>query len=351
MKRVIASVLAALSFNAVALDAATVLMPSPLSLVLAYNTYVKDSKKVYYIRVQSQARDFEQAKKQAFRLASEQVAGTVVLSESELRNSNLTRDEIVTYSSGLIDEYKIINRIDEPGYVKLTMDVWITESVMAQRLLAKSATEKGINGDALATRTESILNERQRGDEIIRTILRDYPKRAFEIKIDPAKISMDANRNTIVSVRWNATWDNRYVAAFTDAAKQVGRKPEPLCMWNCAPQPYFLNGYVIDDIQKINMVIDHIKSVRATMRIDLTDIHGRVAARGCQDVIVLQDDYGSPRPNSALVTINQNSLVLARGGMEFPGTVIFNFGQNVVTMSQLGEIRAEVVPASQCKWF
>ena len=157
MKRLIVALLAALSIDAVAIDPASVLMPSPLSLVLAYNTYVKDSKKVYYIRVQSQARDFELAKKQAFRLASEQVAGTVVLSESELRNSKLTRDEIITYSSGLIDEYKIVDRFDGPGYVKLTMDVWITESVMAQRLLAKSATDRGVDGAALATRVDSIL--------------------------------------------------------------------------------------------------------------------------------------------------------------------------------------------------
>ena len=152
MKKLLVTLLAALSINALALDATTLITPSPLGVVLAFNTYFKDKKKVYYIRVESQAQDFEGAKKQAFRLASEQVAGTVVLSESELRNSNLTRNEIITYSSGLIDEYKIVDRVDMPGAVKLTMDVWITESVMAQRLLAKSATEKGIDGLDLSAR-------------------------------------------------------------------------------------------------------------------------------------------------------------------------------------------------------
>ena len=125
MKRILVALLAAMSINAVAIDPASILMPSPFSIILAYNSYVKDQKKVYYIRVQSQAQDFEQAKKQAFRLASEQVAGTVVLSESELRNSRLTRDEIITYSSGIVDEYKIINRVDGPNFVKLTVDIWI----------------------------------------------------------------------------------------------------------------------------------------------------------------------------------------------------------------------------------
>lgn len=167
MKQLVVSLLAAVCFNVLAVDAGTLLRPSPLGVVIAFNTYFKDKKKVYYIRVESQARDFESAKKQAFRLASEQVAGTVVLSESELRNSNLTRDEIITYSSGLIDEYKIVDRFDSGNSVKLTMDVWITESVMAQRLLAKSATNKGVDGSALSTRAESILTERSQGDQII----------------------------------------------------------------------------------------------------------------------------------------------------------------------------------------
>jgi UDP-N-acetylmuramoylalanine-D-glutamate ligase len=113
MKQLVATLLVALSFNALAAPSAvSLLTPSPLGIVIAVKTYLKDQKKVYYIRVESQAQDFEKAKKQAFRLASEQVAGTVVLSESELRNSKLTRDEIITYSSGLIDEYKIVDRFE-----------------------------------------------------------------------------------------------------------------------------------------------------------------------------------------------------------------------------------------------
>ena len=291
MKRLIVALLAALSIDAVAIDPASVLMPSPLSLVLAYNTYVKDSKKVYYIRVQSQARDFELAKKQAFRLASEQVAGTVVLSESELRNSKLTRDEIITYSSGLIDEYKIVDRFDGPGYVKLTMDVWITESVMAQRLLAKSATDRGVDGAALATRVDSILDERRRGDQIIRAVLADYPKRSFVVKIEPAKISMDTNRNTIVDVGWNVVWDQRYVDAFTAAAKETG--VDLRCWSTCPKNPYYLNGYAFDnDPGKLNMVIDHIRRVNAHIKIQFLNSSGQLVEQGCNKVIVLQDDYG-----------------------------------------------------------
>lgn len=352
MKRLIVALLAAVSIDAMAIDAAAVLMPSPLSLVLAYNTYVKDSKKVYYIRVQSQARDFELAKKQAFRLASEQVAGTVVLSESELRNSRLTRDEIITYSSGLIDEYKIIDRLDGPGYVKLTMDVWITESVMAQRLLAKSATDRGVDGAALATRVDSILEERQRGDQILTAILRDMPRHGFKVTLKPAQIRMDDNRNVLISVFVSVRWDDRYVAAFTDAAGKIGRKPEPLCVFNCAPQNYWLNGYVVDDVQKLKMVVDYVKNTSPTLKLELQDQNGTAVSRICSRLPMTWDMGVEPGVRS-LVGIDvtgTNVWLDSKAGVS--GDVYFTpLGQNTAQMSRLSEVRAEVVAQSQCRSF
>jgi len=349
MKQVIAAVLAALSFNAVAVDPASLLIPSPLSLVLAYNTYVKDSKKVYYIRVSSQARDFEQAKKQAFRLASEQVAGTVVLSESELRNSRLTRDEIITYSSGLIDEYKIIDRLDGPDYVKLTMDIWITESVMAQRLLAKSATDRGIDGASLAVRVDSILEERQRGDQVLRAVVRDMTRHGFKVTLKPAQIRMDDARNIQISVYTDVRWDERYVAAFTDAAKNIGKRFDPLCWSNCVSQAYMLQGYSVDDSQKLRIVSDYVENTKPTLKLELQDQNGNAVSRTCSPLRLFYDGSQDPGIRTMMGIGNSVWLDIKAG---IAGDVYFTpLGQNTAQMSRLTEIRAEVVAQSQCRSF
>lgn len=337
MKKLLVCVLAALSFNAHAVDATTLITPSPLGVIIAVNSYFKDQKKVYYIRVESQARDFEQAKKQAFRLASEQVAGTVVLSESELRNSKLTRDEVITYSSGLIDEYKIIAREDRGDSVKLVMDVWITESVMAQRLLAKSATERGVNGADLSVRTESILEERQRGDAIIRAILNDFPRRAFLIKSTRPLIQMDPYRNTTISVQWEMNWDNRYFDAFYDAARQTGRKP--CVLWGCPEgQKFFIQGWEFDDIQKLLMIRNHIQGTGATVMVELQDLTGRPVSRTC-------DNLGNLHP---LFIVGQSHVALNNKN-SMRGQSVLYIGQNTAKMSSLENVRVEVVTASQCR--
>ena len=333
MKRLVIALLAALSLSALAAPSAlSLITPSPLGIVIAVKSYLKDQKKVYYIRVESQARDFEQAKKQAFRLASEQVAGTVVLSESELRNSKLTRDEIITYSSGLIDEYKIVNRYDSAGSVKLTVDVWIVESVMAQRLLAKSATEKGIDGVALSARAESILDERQRGDNIFSAIMRDFPRRAFRVKMGTPDVFMDAYRNTQVSVLVTITWDERFVNAFNDAADKTGNK---ICRFGCADLRYFIQDREFYDIQKLVDIDRHFKSTAPTVMVEVQNIHGQPVKRVCYlHNVEFYSYYG-------------NSLRLQNGSHRFRANV--SLGQDIAGMAKTDNILVEVVPQSQCR--
>ena len=345
MKKLVVALVSALCFSAVAMDAATLLTPSPLGVVLAYNTYIRDQKKVYYIRVEAQARDFESAKRQAFRLASEQVAGTVVLSESELRNSNLTRDEIATYSSGMVDEYKIVDRFDGSDFVKLVVDVWIADSAMAQRVLARSATDRGIDGNAMSARVESILEEHQRGEDIIRTILRDYPRRAFRVKITQPSIKMDLTGTPYATVDWEVSWDERFVTAFHEAAQHTGNKP---CVWRCPEGPQFwLNGFWSSGPNKLNLVVDTVRTTKATMRVELLDVNGGVIARSCQALTVLRQQYGSPYPNTAMITEYPTQVSLG-GKHVLKGQSRFVLGKNTQAMTQFGEFRAEVVPVTQC---
>lgn len=344
MKRLVVALLVALSLNALAASPALI-TPSPLGIVIAIKSYLRDSKKVYYIRVESQAQDFEKAKKQAFRLASEQVAGTVVLSESELRNSKLTRDEVITYSSGLIDEYKIVDRVDGAGSTKLTVDIWITESVMAQRLLAKSATDRGVDGTNLSTRVDSILDERQRGDQVIWAVVRDMPRHGFRVTLGKPTLTMDANRNTVITVRSDVQWDERYVRALTDAAWNVGLKPQPLCWSNCPNIRYSLQGAGFEDPQKLNMLLNYVMQANLVLKIELQNSNGQALARVCSPLNLLQEQSKA-----------ENPMIFARGNtvalMEKNAIVYDNnffAGQNVNAMAQMHEFRAEVVTNSQCR--
>ena len=347
MKQVIAGLLAALCINALAVEPVTLLTPSPLGVVIAAHSYITaDRKKIYYIKVKSSGATFEQARQQGFRLATEQVAGVVILSETELKNSKLTRDEIISYSSGIVDEYKILERTNTGNGVELTMEVWIAESIIAQRVLARSATERGVDGDALATRVESVLDERQRGDNLLKAVLRDLPARSFEVRVKQSKIFMDGYRSTTVVVPYEVHWDDRYFNSINATLKELS-KPRPWCWSNCAPAPAFsLNGYAFDDPQKLAMFVKHVQGVDPYIRVQIKDINDRVIVKQCQPVAVVADSSGLLQPNNYMVYIGNN--VVAMRDVYIRGAFEFNFGQNVMAIAKLDQIYAEIVPKTQC---
>lgn len=338
MRTLLLALLMACSGSALAQGAAAMMAPSPVAaVVLLFRSYIKEQTKAYYIQVESQAENFEKAKQQAFRLASEQVAGTVVLSESELRNSRLTRDEIITYSSGLVDEYRIVSRVDAHNHVQLVVDIWIQESVMAQRLLARSASEQGIRGADLATRVESIQQERQRGDAVFAAVIRDFPRRAFAVRMSRPNIVMDPYRNVMMFLDVEIRWDQRYLAAVYEAAQRTGRRP---CMWRCAPgAKFYIQGWEFDDIQKLVLIHDVLGSSDLHLLLEIASTQASSAYKKCFA-------FGS-LASKKMYGFGGNQLNL--WDQPYQARVSTNLGTNTVMMSTLDNVRIEVVTGSQCR--
>lgn len=338
MKTLLLAVLMACWGTALAISTSAMMAPSPVgAAILLIRSYIKEQTKTYYIQVESRAENFEKAKQQAFRLASEQVAGTVVLSESELRNSRLTRDEIITYSSGLIDEYRIVSRHDSDNHVRLVVDIWITESVMAQRLLARSATEKGIDGTALAARSASIQEEQQRGDAVFAAILRDFPSRAFVVKMSKHSIVMDLNRNLVLYADVELNWDRRYISAFYDAAQQTGRKP---CVWRCPPGArFYIQGWEFDDIQRLLLIDRVIGKSNMYIHMDVIGIRGNTLRQQCFEVGSLS--------SISMYGFGGNQLSLWE--KPYQARVHMSLNSDPALLHQISNVRIEVVNGTQCR--
>ena len=68
--------------------------------------------KVYYIQVEVTAPNFDQAKDSAFKLAIQEALGTFLVTEKVVKFDEIIRDEIVMYSGGYIQDFKIIKEND-----------------------------------------------------------------------------------------------------------------------------------------------------------------------------------------------------------------------------------------------
>jgi len=348
MKKLWVTLTLAVCVSATAQSIPRWLLPGPVGMILAVSSYIDESReKVYYIKVQSAAESFESAKHQAFRLATEQVAGSVILSETELKNSRITRDEIVSYTSGIVNRYNILDRVDSAAGVKLTMEVWVSESRIAQRLLARSANDRSVDGALLAARSHSILDERQRGDSVLKTVIQDLPARSFEVHVQPAQISMDAMRNIVVAVPYRVNWDRRFVDSVNAALTQISNPPQR-CWIFCAPmEVYKINGFEFSDPYKLAAIINHVRSVDAQVRLEIRDQYDRSLLRQCTKLALMREDFDMHAPNSTMIWWHNN--VLAFTNTALTGQFLLNLGPNPAGAVRLDKIYIDIVPKSQCQ--
>jgi len=103
----------------------------------------------------------DRATEDALRRAVEQAVGTLVASETEVKNSQLVRDKILTRSSGYVQGYQVTGQKEEAGAVLVTVKAKVSTAALENDLQAIGITlaRKGMPRIAL-------LIAEQRIDEI-----------------------------------------------------------------------------------------------------------------------------------------------------------------------------------------
>lgn len=226
MRKVVAGILCAgLLSTAQAQSIGRIITPTPVSVALTIGQWLsKDSKKLYYIEVEARAETFEQAKQEGFRLAVEHAVGSMILSETEVRNGKLSRDDIITYSSGFVDQFEIARRDNVSGGVIVAMKVWVAHSSIANRLLNQSANNGQVEGERAATQINTITKSRQDGDRLLGAVLNDFPYRAFDIKLDKTKVLYTQQRTGQLYIGFIISWNRDYLNSLAEAVKTINQR-------------------------------------------------------------------------------------------------------------------------------
>lgn len=204
-----------------------IVTPTPVSLALTIGQWLfKDQKKLYYIEVESRAPTFQQARDEGFRLAVEHAVGSLILSESDVRRGQLVRDEIITYASGYVDQFELMQRIESDAGVIIQMKVWVAHSAIANRLLNTSETAGQVDGARAATQITTITQSRHAGDRVLQAVLNDYPARSFDIILDPTKVVYSHQRTGQLYVSFILRWNQKYLDSLAETVKVINQKPE-----------------------------------------------------------------------------------------------------------------------------
>ena len=166
-----------------------------------------------FIRTSGEGNTFEQAKLVAFREAIQIKVGAVVLSE-RLHNVNKTvQDDITVHSSGYVDDYKVISTSNIGGTYRVTVDVLVAESKLANQILTTAKSEKNFAGDRATTAYSTYVNQAENADKLIDRVLSGYPRHAFILEQGHYVLGVDQFRSGKLVIPYTVRWSKDYLTA------------------------------------------------------------------------------------------------------------------------------------------
>lgn len=352
--RLVALIVASmLATNAMAQAIASWLIPSPWSIGITLAQWLsKDSRKILYVEVTAEGADLEQARQSAFRMAVERAVGTVVVSETEVQNLRIRRDEIITYASGYVDNYELVQTQTLEGRTQVRMKVWVSHNKLADRLLNESRAAGQVEGGRISEQIRSLQYERATGDRLLLTVLRDYPQRAFDIQVLPTRVTMDANRSPILHVFLDLSWNQRYLDSLSTAVRRINQK-QGCDRWLSPPhcdralvriQTGGASAWM-DDESAWHLFHREMVISRPQVQITVIDPGGRWLFKQCVGVNELDHEQYSPYH---YVEIDAGR-VLVRSGMKKRLEIPIPVGTYPVQPKDMDRVEARVVRNSDCR--
>jgi hypothetical protein len=262
-------------------------MPSPLGIALTVGKWIYDvatKEQVYYIEVAGEGRTAEEARTVAFRVAVEQAIGSIMSSETEVRNGRIVRDEIINYASGYVDRYEITNQASSPVGVRITMRVWVRKSALSNRLLNRSERSGEVDGSRASVQLSTLNQERATGDRLVQTVLNDFPKRSFDIELKNTELKY-GNRQGVLEVPFTVTWNRDYLKSLwtaLDATSQRGSNPQGTVVvasggWFAG----FGGTATYDDVGKLQQVVGTMVGSRPAVLLTIKSVSNTVLFRQC----------------------------------------------------------------------
>jgi hypothetical protein len=293
---IIISLISTFSSSTIA-DVKSLITPSPISIAVTVGQWLlEEEKKSFYVQVEATADSKENARNEAFRLAVEMAVGALVISELEVKNNEVARNDIIKYSSGYIDNFKIKSESKIGERVRIVVDVWVGESKIADRLLSVGKDSGVIDGERIAAQQNTIKTERHTASQLIEHVAKDFPKKAFDIKVGKIASLVDGKEILIdvpIKIKWNSKFLEALYETFErtkDPANSRSQRQKFFVFykkqgdWNRTRA-----GFV--DIAPEIVIKNYFLESEPQLRINFKDASNRLISFNCRSIQALSGNY------------------------------------------------------------
>lgn len=241
------------------------------------------------ISVTGEGATFEEAKNDGFRRAVEYAVGAVLLTETQVKNDKLVKDEIIKHSAGYVDDYQITGNVVRNNRLQLHMLVTVRDSKIAERVLGATNAVGKVEGNRLDTQFSTYIKSKETGDRVLQAVLDDYPKHAFIVEKGNVEYQVNADREPVVTIPYSIRWNYNYIKALNEVLSLVqdpesSRVPqESVTITAKDPKAWVLgrsDTYYFNDIQRSQRIK---RTFVGALYVTVTfkDAGGNVLVSGC----------------------------------------------------------------------
>lgn len=192
-----------------------------------------------------------EARDNAFRIAVEQSFGTAVMAERQSKHDVLTRDEVLSHSSGFIDDYKILNTEKNSSGCTVKMTATVSPSMVNKYIFNDPKDSVDANGKRINAQVSTYLDERNRSDNTINGLFTDYVKRAYKLKQYPVEYEVDNRRQTTMIVPFEVSMNDDFLKKLNYTLSKVQEKCSATIgnqlSGGCSRVPKYIVRYIPDN--------------------------------------------------------------------------------------------------------
>ena len=280
----------------------------------------------------------ELAKQNAFNRAIEQEIGAVIISNVRTSNFNLVRNEILSHSSGYVDSFQIRNTQQINGVYYVTVEVVVSGSKIAERVLNAGTTNTNVEGNKLSTQFQTYLNYRESSFDFLDNVLNDFPSKAFTVSSPKLKcgtvvaeycFKLDTYSNSVFEIPFEFRWNYNYLRALNESLKQISDpKPGYESMVIISKNPNSIMGstdvHHFNDIKKLARIKNRFVA-NVSVLAEIKDHNGITIFKGCSP-------YAYQR-------IHSDSRLIIYGNDVVKGTIQVTVNKNSHDIQKLNSVR------------
>ena len=183
------------------------------------------------VEVQGTGTTHDLAIKDGLRNAVEKAVGTLLTSETAVSNSMLIRDNILSYSAGYVEDYKVLSEELTLGQAQVKMSVRVASLKIRQKLDSLNIAVAKLPGQAFSVQIDTKRKAETDASKIIIPALNKYPKAAYKIEIKPPRLIKDNGDDADVKLDYSIAFDPEWLQEFetttSSIANQKTQAPDP----------------------------------------------------------------------------------------------------------------------------